>query len=101
MSALQQGSLILVTGTAGYVTPLSTGANVVRLIGAAVTQLLLKEGYKVRGATRSKAKVQPLQDKFDAEFGKGKFHFVEVADFAKAGAYEAALEGKINNELEN
>jgi len=78
--AIPQGSLVFVTGTAG-------------LIGAAVAQQLLKEGFKVRGATRSKAKAQPLQDRFDAEFGKDKFHFIEVEDFATPGAYDEALKG--------
>jgi len=78
--AIPQNSTVLVTGVAG-------------LIGAAVAQQLLKDGYQVRGATRSLSKVEPLKRKFDAEFGEGRFHLVHVEDFAKPGAYDEALNG--------
>jgi len=76
--AIPQNSTVFVTGAAG-------------LIGAAVAHLLLKEGYIVRGATRSLQKVEPLKKKFDAEFGEGRFHLVVIEDFAKPGAYDEAV----------
>jgi len=63
------------------------------LIGAAVSQVLLKAGYKVKGATRTVAKVEPLKKRFDAEFGAGSFQVVQVEDFSKPGAYDEVLKG--------
>jgi len=76
--AIPQNSTVFLTGVAG-------------LIGAAVAQELLKQGYKVRGATRSITKAEPLQRRFDTEFGKDRFQLVQVEDFSKPGAYDAAL----------
>jgi len=79
VNAIPQHSTVFVTGVAG-------------LIGAAVAQQLLKDGYIVRGATRSIPKAEPLKQKFDAEFGEGLFHLVQVENFATPGAYDAALQ---------
>jgi len=78
--AIPQGSSVLVTGAAGY-------------IGAAVAQQLLKDGFLVKGATRSLEKAEPLKKRFDLEFGKDKFQLVKVEDFSQPGAYEEALKG--------
>jgi nucleoside-diphosphate-sugar epimerase len=74
------GSTVFVTGAAGF-------------IGAAVSSELLKAGYKVRAATRSIAKAEPLKKRFDAEFGEGAFEVVHVDDFARPGAYDEVLKG--------
>jgi len=63
------------------------------LVGAGVSYELLKAGYKVRAATRSIAKAEPLKKKFDAEFGEGAFEVVHVDDFARPGAYDEVLKG--------
>lgn len=79
-TVIPHGSTVLVTGAAG-------------LVGAGVSYELIKAGYKVRGAARTLAKVEPLKKRFDTEFGPGKFEIAHVPDYGVAGAYDEAVKG--------
>jgi len=62
-------------------------------VGAAVSSLLLKTGFKVRASTRSLQKAEPLKKRFDAEFGPGLFELIQIEDFSSPGAYDPVLQG--------
>ncbi|WVQ81863.1 hypothetical protein IAT38_003990 [Cryptococcus sp. DSM 104549] len=78
MPAVQPGSLVLVTGASGY-------------IAAHTVDVLLKEGFNVRGTVRSKSKGDYLANLFiDA---KAKFEYAIVGDIAEDGAFDEAVKG--------
>lgn len=74
------GSWILVTGVNGLVA--SNTAN-----------LLLEYGYRVRGTVRDAAKSSWLQERFDRQYGPGKFELVTVKDLAQEKAFDEAVKG--------
>ena len=67
MTTINKGDTVLVTGVSGY-------------IGSHVAEELIAAGYKVRGTSRSSAKVQYLVDHLNQKFGPGKIEIVEVPD---------------------
>ena len=87
MTTINKGDTVLVTGVSGY-------------IGSHVAEELIAAGYKVRGTSRSSAKVQYLVDHLNQKFGPGKIEIVEVPDMIKDDAYDTAVVGVsgINNE---
>ena len=80
MSTIAKGSIVLVTGANGF-------------IGAHVADQVLQAGYTVRGTVRSKEKANWLYERFDANYGKGKFEAVEVPDMVAEGAFDEAVKG--------
>lgn len=79
MSALPQGSLILITGGNGY-------------IGSHTVDQTLKSGLRVRAAVRSTAKGDALKAYFDPLY-PGKLEYVVVPDMATEGGYAEAVRG--------
>ncbi|ORY26767.1 putative D-lactaldehyde dehydrogenase [Naematelia encephala] len=77
MVAISPEETVLVTGASGF-------------IAAHLCQLLLAEGYRVRGTVRTNAKGDYLKNLFE---GKGEFEYVIVEDIAKPGAFEQAVKG--------
>jgi nucleoside-diphosphate-sugar epimerase len=80
MTTINKGDIVLVTGVSGY-------------IGGHVAEELVAAGYKVRGTSRTSAKVQYLVDHSNEKFGPGKIEIFEVPDMIKADAYDAAVVG--------
>lgn len=80
-TSLSSNALVLVTGAGGYV-------------GSAVSWQLLKQGFKVKGTTRTASKLDLFKQKADKEFGAGKFEAVEIADLSVKGALDDALKGE-------
>ncbi|GAA6062880.1 hypothetical protein JCM10212_002102 [Sporobolomyces blumeae] len=76
---LPKGSLILVTGANGF-------------IASHVIEVLLSSGYKVRGTSRSAAKLDNLKKRWEEKF-PGQFEVAEVPDILKEGAYDEAIKG--------
>lgn len=75
---INKGEWVLVTGANGY-------------IGSHVADLLLEEGYNVRGTVRSE---KPWLNKlFDDKYGKGRFETVLVPVLEAAGAFDQAVKG--------
>lgn len=75
---LPVGSLILVTGANGY-------------IGSHIVNILLQEGYNVRGTVRDK---KPWLDAlFEDKYGAGKFQSVVIPDLSVQEDLQAVLDG--------
>lgn len=75
---LPVGSLILVTGANGY-------------IGSHIANILLQEGYNVRGTVRDR---KPWLDAlFQDKYGAGKFESVVIPDLGVQEDLERALDG--------
>ncbi|GAA98212.1 uncharacterized protein L969DRAFT_85849 [Mixia osmundae IAM 14324] len=77
---LAPGSLILVTGATGF-------------IGSSVAEHLVRQGFHVRGVTRSASRAQALKSKLDKEHGAGSFETVEIHDITQANAFDEAIKG--------
>lgn len=75
--AIPQGSLILVTGTTGY-------------IGANIVQEALDAGFKVRGTVRSQDKADKSKKLFH---NNPNYETVLVPDMQPDGAYDEAVKG--------
>lgn len=78
MSAIPQGSLVLVTGANGY-------------IASHVVDQFLAAGYRVRGTVRSDSKGAWVKELFDKKYGPNRFELAIVADFEKIGAFDDAM----------
>ena len=78
--ALPKGSLVLVTGSTGY-------------IGSWVTHEFVKQGYRVRASVRSQEKFNLLSSVISKEFGAGKVEASIVTDFASPDGYAEAIKG--------
>ena len=77
-SRLDPGSVVLVTGANGY-------------IASTVVDILLKQGFNVRGTVRS---FKPwLQKMFDEKYGYGRFETVVLPDLRLQEDLEVVLEG--------
>ncbi|KAK4494470.1 hypothetical protein PRZ48_014768 [Zasmidium cellare] len=75
---LEPGSLILVTGANGY-------------IGSTIVDVLLEEGYRVRGTVRND---KPwLQNFFDEKHGANKFELAIIPDLSVQAEFGKALQG--------
>lgn len=79
-TAFPQGSLVLVTGTNGY-------------IASHITDQLLGAGYHVRGTVRDASKVEWTTKFFAERYGAGKYSAVVVPDMALEGAFDDAVRG--------
>jgi len=77
MPTAKKGDLILVTGASGF-------------IASHTVREFLREGFKVRGTVRSKAKGEYLKKLFE---GEGEFDYVIVEDIAKDGCHDDAVKG--------
>ncbi|RVX66878.1 hypothetical protein B0A52_09002 [Exophiala mesophila] len=78
LRSLPQDALMLVTGANGY-------------IGSTVVNLLLVEGYRVRGTVRSE---KPWLDRlFHDKYGSTRYETVVIPNLAAPGELEKALEG--------
>lgn len=79
-SSVPKGSLVLVTGTTGY-------------IAAHASQQLLEQGYRVRGTARdaNSDKAQHLKDLFKT-YGD-KFEIVKAGDLEEDGVFDEAVQG--------
>ena len=75
---LAKGDLVLVTGANGY-------------IASHIIDLLLEEGYHVRGTVR--ANKPWLEKLFSDRHGPGKFHTIIVQGMEIEGAFDEAIKG--------
>ncbi|PHH81424.1 hypothetical protein CDD82_814 [Ophiocordyceps australis] len=80
MSAIPQGSLVLVTGVNGY-------------IASHVALQLLERGFRVRGTVRHGYKADYMHAVFDDRFGPGVFETLVVAEMSLPGAFDEAVQG--------
>ncbi|GAA6004943.1 hypothetical protein JCM11491_002285 [Sporobolomyces phaffii] len=78
-AALPEGSLVLVTGANGYVA-------------SHVVEQLLLAGYRVRGTTRSLAKIEHLKERWDEKY-PDQFEVAQVEDIVAKGAFDEAIKG--------
>lgn len=62
----------------------------------AVSEELLKLGYRVRGTTRSASSAKAISDKFQSLYGQDLFEVAEIKDYTLDGAYESSLKGQFN-----
>lgn len=81
MSALPQGSPVLVTGANGW-------------IASHVVDQLLQAGFTVRGTSRDASKAEWLQDYVAEKYGSGKFEVAVVPDMSVEGAFDDAVKGQ-------
>lgn len=79
--AIPRGSVILITGATGY-------------IGSWVTHEFVKQGYRVRIASRSRSKALLLKDILETKYGRDKVEIVLITSMADPGAYDEAIKGK-------
>ncbi|KFY11158.1 hypothetical protein V492_04624 [Pseudogymnoascus sp. VKM F-4246] len=79
-TAFPQGSLVLVTGSNGY-------------IGSHIADQVLKAGYHVRGTVRDASKAEWTTKLFAERYGAGKYSAVVVPDMAVEGAFDDAVKG--------
>ncbi|OBT66250.1 hypothetical protein VE03_04340 [Pseudogymnoascus sp. 23342-1-I1] len=79
-TAFPQGSLVLVTGSNGY-------------IGSHIADQVLRAGYHVRGTVRDASKVEWTTKLFAERHGAGKYSAVVVPDMAVEGAFDEAVKG--------
>ncbi|OQU99116.1 hypothetical protein CLAIMM_04798 [Cladophialophora immunda] len=75
---LTRGELVLVTGANGY-------------IASHVVDVLLEEGYNVRGTVR--AEKPWLNEYFDDKYGQGRFETVIVQRMEDESSFDAAVKG--------
>jgi nucleoside-diphosphate-sugar epimerase len=75
---IDKGGLVLVTGANGY-------------IASHVVDVLLEQGYRVRGSVR--AQKTWLNDYFDNKYGTGKFETVIIPHLEDEGAFQEAVRG--------
>lgn len=98
MSAIEKGSLILVTGANGaYCAVCQYIDNTDAKLGFLATHTVeacLAAGYRVRGTARSAEKLANLQSIWDKKYGPGKFEVAIVKDMEKDGAFDDALIGE-------
>lgn len=62
---------------------------------SATTEELVKQGYKVRAATRQATRAGAFVTKLEKLYGQGALEIVEIADLTAPGAYTQALQGHI------
>ena len=75
---LASGELVLVTGANGY-------------IASHIVDVLLEEGYTVRGTVRAE---RPwLNEYFDHKYGQGRFETVIVSSMEIESSFDAAVKG--------
>lgn len=75
---IAKGEWVLVTGSNGY-------------IGSHIVDVLLQEGYNVRGSVRAE---KPWLNKlFDERHGKGRFETVIVPSLSSESAFNEAAKG--------
>ena len=82
MSAIPEGSLVLITGANGY-------------IGSHAVDQFLAAGYKVRGTVRSESKGVWVKELFDKKYGPNRFELAIVPNMDKEGAFDDALKGRL------
>lgn len=76
----ENGKTVLVTGFNGY-------------IAGVLVQLLLKNGYTIRGTTRRAASAEPLLEGPFAEY-KDRIVIYEVPDMTASGAFDECSKGE-------
>ncbi|PHH63092.1 hypothetical protein CDD81_6337 [Ophiocordyceps australis] len=79
MTAIPQGSLVLVTGVNGY-------------IASHVALELLERGFRVRGTVRHDYKAEYMHAVFDEKYGAA-FETLVVAEMSLPGAFDEAVQG--------
>jgi len=76
--AIPKGSTVVITGVNGF-------------IGSHIADLLLQQGYLIRGTVRSP---KPwLNQLFEEKYGKGKFQSVVLPDLGAEGIYKDVIKG--------
>jgi nucleoside-diphosphate-sugar epimerase len=72
-------------------TVLVTGAN--GLIGSHIVDQLLWAGYDVRATVRRPSKCTWMRPLYEGRHGPGRFELVQVSDFSRPDAWDAAVQG--------
>lgn len=85
-TTIPKQSTVLVTGITGY-------------IASHVADQFLAAGYKVRGTSRSIEKAHSIKKVLEKRHGAGSVEIVAVADMAKAGAFDEAVKGNVQNSI--
>ena len=80
MASLPKGSLILVTGSNGF-------------IASHIVDQLLQVGFNVRGTVREASKADWLTDYVAEKYGTGRFEAAIVPDMSVKGAFDDAVKG--------
>ncbi|GAA6004869.1 hypothetical protein JCM11491_002261 [Sporobolomyces phaffii] len=97
-AALPEGSLVLVTGANGMLHCSTFALSVRRLtestgyVASHVVEQLLLAGYRVRGTTRSLAKIELLKERWDERY-PDQFEVAQVEDIVAKGAFDEAIKG--------
>lgn len=79
-SALQEGSLVVVTGANGYV-------------GSHIVNTLLKTGFRVRGTVRDLNRSSWMKELFQNRYNTSSFELVQVHDITSTALLKEAFKG--------
>ena len=96
-TVIPKGSLVLVTGANGKYPNITliTIAHILwsGYIGSHIVDILLSQGYQVRGTARSASKLDGLKALWAKKYPQGHFEVAVVEDMAKDGAFDDAVKG--------
>lgn len=99
-TAIPRGSRVLVTGANGerqhhfsLFIYQSIYFQLVGYIGSHVVDILLAQGYQVRGTARAASKLDGLKELWARKYPEANFEVAVVEDLAKDGAFNDAVKG--------
>ena len=96
-TVIPKGSLVLVTGANGKYPNITliTIAHILwsGYIGSHIVDILLSQGYQVRGTARSTSKLDGLKALWAKKYPRGHFEVTVVEDMGKDGAFDDAVKG--------